>query len=39
MRRPNEFFNELRFDFVIVDSRKRGRGYGKKYAEIRLKIC
>ena len=39
MRRPNEFFNELRFGFVIVDSRKRGRGIWKKYAEIRLKIC
>ena len=39
MRRPNEFYEELRFGFVIVDSKKRGQGYGKKYAEIRLKIC
>ena len=29
MRRPNEFFEELRFGFVIVDSKKRGQGYGK----------
>ena len=27
MRRPNEFFEELRFGFVIVDSKKRGQGY------------
>lgn len=30
MRRPNEFFEELRFGFVIVDSEKRGQGYGKR---------
>ncbi len=30
MRRPNEFYEELRFGFVIVDSKKRGQGYGKK---------
>ena len=29
MRRPNEFFNELRFGFVIVDSRKPVRGSKK----------
>ena len=29
MRRPNEFYEELRFGFVIVDSKKRGQGYGK----------
>ena len=30
MRRPYEFFEELRFGFVIVDSEKRGQGYGKR---------
>lgn len=38
MRRPNELFNELRFGFVIVDSKNVG-GDMEKYAEIRLKIC
>ena len=37
MRRPNEFFEELRFGFVIVDSEKRGQGYGKKMLELGLK--
>ena len=39
MRRPNELFNELRFGFVIVDSKNVGMGYGKNMLEIRLKIC
>lgn len=39
MRRPNEFYEELRFGFVIVDSKKTWAGIWKKYAEIRLKIC
>ena len=39
MRRPNEFYEELRFGFVIVDSKKPWAGIWKKYAEIRLKIC
>ena len=39
MRRPNEFFNELRFGFVIVDSRKRGRGYGKNMLKLGLKYA
>ena len=30
MRRPTESFDELRFGFVIVDSNKRGKGYGKQ---------
>lgn len=38
MRRPNEFYEELRFGFVIVDSKNVGRDM-EKYAEIRLKIC
>ena len=39
MRRPNEFFYELRFGFVIVDSRKRGRGYGKNMLKLGLKYA
>ena len=39
MRRPNEFFNELRFGFVIVDPRKRGRGYGKNMLKLGLKYA
>lgn len=38
MRKPNEFYEELRFGFVIVDSKNVGRDM-EKYAEIRLKIC
>ena len=30
MRRPTESFDELRFGFVVVDSNKRGKGYGKQ---------
>lgn len=30
MKRPNEFFEELRCGFVIVDLEKRKQGYGKK---------
>ena len=36
MRRPNEFFEELRFGFVIVDSKKRGQGYGKNMLKLGL---
>lgn len=39
MRRPNEFFEELRFGFVIVDLEKRGQGYGKKMLELGLKYA
>ena len=39
MRRPNEFFEELRFGFVIVDSEKRGQGYGKRMLELGLKYA
>ena len=39
MRRPNEFFEELRFGFAIVDSEKRGQGYGKKMLELGLKYA
>ena len=36
MRRPNEFFDELRFGFVIVDPKKRGRKYGKNMLKLGL---
>ena len=39
MRRPNEFFEELRFGFVIVDSEKRGKKYRKKMLELGLKYA
>ena len=39
MRRQNEFFEELRFGFVIFDSEKRGQGYGKKMLELGLKYA
>ena len=39
MRRPNEYFDELRFGFVIVDLQKRGQGYGKKMLQLGLKYA
>lgn len=39
MRRPNEFFEELRFGFVIVDLEKCRQGYGKKMLKLRLKYA
>lgn len=39
MRRPNEFYEELRFGFVIVDSKKRGQGYGKNMLKLGLQRC
>ena len=39
MRRPNEFYEELRFGFVIVDSKKRGQGYGKNMLKLGLKYA
>lgn len=39
MRRPNESFDELRFGFVIVDSEKRGKGYGKRMLQLGLKYA
>lgn len=39
MRRQNEFFEELRFGFVIVDSKKRGQGYGKNMLKLGLKYA
>lgn len=39
MRRPSESFDELRFGFVIVDSEKRGKGYGKRMLQLGLKYA
>ena len=36
MRKPNESFDELRFGFVVVDSEKRGKGYGKRMLQLGL---
>lgn len=36
MRRPGESFDELRFGFVVVDSGKRGKGYGKRMLQLGL---
>lgn len=36
MRRPRESFDELRFGFVVVDSSKRGKGYGKQMLQLGL---
>ena len=36
MRRPTESFDELRFGFVVVDSNRRGKGYGKKMLQLGL---
>lgn len=39
MRKPHKSFDELRFGFVIVDSQKRGKGYGKKMLQLGLKYA
>lgn len=39
MRKPTESFDELRFGFVIVDSEKRGKGYGKKMLQLGIKYA
>lgn len=39
MRRPNGLFEELRFCFVIVDSKKRGKGYGKNLLKLGIKYA
>lgn len=36
MRQPTESFDELRFGFVVVDSSKRGKGYGKRMLQLGL---
>ena len=39
MRNPDKLFEELRFGFVIVDFKKRGKGYGKKMLQLVLKYA
>ena len=39
MRKPSESFDELRFGFVVVDSKKRGKGYGKRMLQLGLKYA
>ena len=39
MRRPNEFFEEVRVGFVIVDPEKRCQGYGKNMLKLGLKYA
>lgn len=39
MRKPTESFDELRFGFVVVDSEKRGKGYGKNMLLLGLKYA
>ena len=39
LRHPGESRNEVRFGFVIVDPRKRGRGYGKEMLRLGLKFA
>ncbi len=39
MRNPGESLDELRFGFVIVDSEKRGKGYGKKMLQLGIKYA
>ncbi|MGN0341841.1 MAG: GNAT family N-acetyltransferase [Roseburia sp.] len=39
MRKPSESFDELRFGFVIVDSEKRGKGYGKRMLQLGIKYA
>lgn len=39
MRKPSESFDELRFGFVVVDSRKRGKGYGKRMLQLGLRYA
>lgn len=39
MRFPNGSFNEARFGFVIVDSEKRGMGYGKEMLSLAIKYA
>ena len=39
LRNPGETMDEVRFGFVIVDPRKRGRGYGKEMLRLGLKYA
>ena len=39
MRKPSNSFDVLRFGFVVVDSEKRGKGYGKRMLQLGLKYA
>ncbi|MCQ4023240.1 MULTISPECIES: GNAT family N-acetyltransferase [unclassified Ruminococcus] len=39
MRQPSESFDELRFGFVIINSEKRGKGYGKRMLQLGVKYA
>ncbi len=39
LRNPGDTLDEVRFGFVIVDPRKRGRGYGKEMLRLGLKYA
>lgn len=39
LRRPSDSFEKLRFGFVIVNSEKRGQGYGKRMLKLGLKYA
>lgn len=39
LRRPTEDYDTLRFGFVVVDPRKRGKGYGKAMLQLGVKYA
>lgn len=39
IRRPSSSFDELRFGFVVVDPKKRGKGYGKEMLSLGVKFA
>lgn len=39
MRKPTESFDELRLGFVVVDSSKRSKGYGKRMLQLGMKYA
>lgn len=39
MRKLSESFDELRFGFIVVDSEKRGKSYGKRMLQLGVKYA
>lgn len=39
LRRPSDRFDGLRFGFVIVDPKYRGKGYGKRMLQLGIKFA
>lgn len=39
LRNPNNSLDELRFGFVIIDPKKRGKGHGKQMLKLGLKYA